>query len=193
MDDLSKFQKISSLARELMKHGQAQTMDEAMKLATQQVESGNIPVYMEGSAPAKIEAIPEVPEEIKLVKPSEAPNDAIIEQIEKLISGQQTTLSRMTGVVNAHTSQIQATSAQITQLLAEISQLREDVKKIKESPVAPALPKRDAVQGQTQFKPGSEIPSTSVRPTHEAPTSHARTGSFKPEDVSIEKFFSFRK
>lgn len=197
MDDFSKIQKINTVARELMRHNQASSMDQAIRMATTQVESGDIPQYLpgdssSGSMPAGTDQLPEMPE--SAVLPKEGTNDDIIRAVEALVAGQQTAVSRMTNVINAHTSQMQGISEKMNMIIAEIASFKDELRRLKENPVTqPAMKQRDTKEGQTQFKPGSEIPSTSVRPPPENTNSsgHARTGNFQPSDVSIEKFFYY--
>lgn len=196
VDDLSKFQKISNLARELMRHGQASTMDVAMKMAQQQVESGMVSefVAMKSAQPAApvADQLPEVKAEVKLQAPeADAGSADILRAVENLVSEQQSIISRMAGVINTHTNQMQAMSNKINGIIAEITSMKEELNKIKESPVAPSMKK--AQPGQTQFKP--EIVGAPPQSQQSAPpaagVSHARTGTYKPEDVSIEKFFYY--
>jgi hypothetical protein len=197
MDDFSNIQKINTIARELMRHNQASSMDEAIRMATSQVESGNIPQFLPSGGSSgghAAEHLPEMQESVMLPKEGVS-SDEIIRAVESLVAGQQTAVSRMTNVVNAHSGQIQLFSDKINGLIAEIASLKDELRKLKENPVMPPpMKQKDAKEGQTQFKPGMEIPSTSVRPPPEASGSgHARTGNFKPDDVSIEKFFYYGK
>jgi hypothetical protein len=200
MDDFSKIQKINTVARELMRHNQASSMDAAIRMATAQVESGDIPQYLPGGSssgnmPAGADQLPEMPESVALPKEGVSSED-IIRAVESLVAGQQTAVSRMTNVINAHTSQMQGISEKMNMIIAEIASFKDELRRLKENPVTqPPMKQRDAKEGQTQFKPGSEIPSTSVRPPVESNSAsgHARTGNFKPDDVSIEKFFYYGK
>jgi hypothetical protein len=197
MDDLSKLQKISNLARELMRHGQAQTMDIAMKLAKQQLESGTVSEYVSapGAAPAAsiqpAAPLPEVAAEVSLPKQEGASSEDIVRAVENLVGEQQTVLSRMTNVVNSHTNQFQGLSSSISELgakmngiIAEIASLKQEIGRLKESPVTPPLRPKEAKQGQTQFKEPSTAPAGGEGP-------HVRSGKYTPDDVSIEKFFYY--
>ncbi len=189
MDDISKFQKISNLARELMKHGQSTTMDDAMRKAAQQVESGAADL-VSPAVTMQAESLPPVQESFTVS--SNVPQDELMREFEKLVGQQQTTLSKMTSIVNVHGEQMRDLSLKIMSMLTDLADLKEQVKNLKENPVvSPPLKNKDAKEGQTQFKPGSEIPSHSVRPQPTTSTAHARSGSYKSEDVSIEKFFYF--
>jgi len=192
MDDISKYQKINNLARELMRHGQASSMDEAIRKAAQQVESGAADMFKTVSSTVSAESIPEMQESVVLPSHEGASNDDILRQLEQLIGTQQTAVSRMTGIVNTHSSQIQDMTLKMMSLISEITELKEELRKVKDNPVAPASVRpKDVRDGQTQFKPGAEIPSNSVRPKPDASGGHARSGNYKSEDVSIEKFFYF--
>jgi len=197
MDDLSKLQKISNLARELMRHGQAQTMDIAMKMAKQQLESGMVSEYVSvpGGAPATsaptAAPLPEVSAEVSIPMQEGTSNEEIVRAVEKLVGEQQTVLSRMTTVVNSHTNQFQGfnsklneLSAQITSIIAEISSMKQEMSRMKENPVTSPLKPKEMKQGQTQFKEPSAAPQGSEG-------GHVRTGKYNPDDVSIEKFFYY--
>ena len=193
MDDISLFQKVSNLARELMKHGQAQTMDEAMRMAKQQLESGLVSefVAMKAAAPAPTiaEQLPEVKAEVKLQAPSGDVSSAdIMRAVEQLVSEQQSIISRMAGIINTHTNQMQTMSNKINGIIAELTAMKEEIKQIKESPLSPAKQKA-APAGQTQFKP--EAAPAPAQSGFNSGVGHARSGNYKPEDVSIEKFFYY--
>jgi DNA polymerase III gamma/tau subunit len=258
MDDISKLQKINSIARELIKHGQATSMDEAMKIAIKQVDSGDILSAPAASASAVEAALqdteeqtaqtpeedmraetsgpePEIssepaesttpadtplsadtslPEAPEPPKEPEAPVQETVEQqetessieqetgqdkaaaLEKLFTGQQSILSSLTTTVNNQAKQIEDVTNKINALISEISGLKEELRKIKESPVTSApLPKKEAKQGQTQFKTEA-APAPAPAPEPEKKTEgggHARSGDYKPEDVSVEKFFYYGK
>jgi septal ring factor EnvC (AmiA/AmiB activator) len=191
MDDFSKLQKINSLARELMKHGQASTMDIAMKMAKQQIDSGMVSEFVPGSAPAPASAVlsaAPLPEVSEAAIPQGASSEEIVHAVERLVGEQQTVLSRMTNVVNSHTNQLQSVNTRINEMtanlnsiIAEISMLKGEVAKLKESPVTPPMRPKEAKQGQTQFK----------EPAAGEGGSHVRTGRYNPDDVSIEKFFYY--
>ncbi|MBN1544515.1 hypothetical protein JW898_03570 [Candidatus Woesearchaeota archaeon] len=192
MNDTSNIQKINSLARELMKHGQASSMDQAISLATERVNSGDIPEYLpQGGQASKEPAkpLPEMSESAELPKGDVSTED-IIAAVERLVSAQQTAVSRMTNVVNQHTSQMQDFSSKINTLIAEITTLRQEVEKLKQSPVAPSLRPKDAGSGQTQFKQEAAPPRPAPEQKKDG-SGHARSGNYKPEDVSIEKFFYY--
>ncbi len=77
----------------------------------------------------------------------------------------------------------------INGLIAEITSLKQTVEMLQNSPVTPPLKHKAAESGQTQFKQESSPAPTEQKPV--AGNNHARTGNFKPEDVSVEKFFYY--
>ena len=198
MVDFSKLQKISSLARELMKHGQASSMDEAMRQASQQVESGNVPEFVEtpNNVPPVSSSEPtpviETPVTVEMPRHEEGQDHSeVFRKFEEILSRQQTTLAKISTIANVHTNQlteVASMTSKFNSLVAEITQLKEEVRKLKESPVMPS-PGR---AGQTSFKPSSSNPSpSSSAPAEKKPdgTGHARSGNYNPGDVSIEKMF----
>jgi len=192
MDDLSKFQKMSNLARELMKHGQAVTMDQAMSMAKQQIEAGMVSEFVPSAPSAPVaEQLPEVRTEVKLAAPTgDVASSEIMRAVEQLVSEQQSIIARMAGIINTHTNQMQTMSGKINGIIAEITSMKEELKGMKESPISQS-PKRTIQQGQTQFKPEVSQAAASAPAAASTGSGHARTGNFKPEDVSIEKFFYY--
>ncbi|HII71985.1 TPA: hypothetical protein HA265_04490 [Candidatus Woesearchaeota archaeon] len=205
MVDFSKLQKISNLARELMKHGQANSMDEAMRLASQQVESGNIPEYVDAPAPPPSSAGPKMAVEhidvpdLKMPEVKEGADQGdMVRQLQEIVNRQQSTIAKLSTIINVHTNQLTELGQagdKFNRLVAEISEIKSDLKKLKESPVMPS----PGSKGQTSFKPSSpQMPQPPEGGRVEeikksAPTSsgHARSGNYQSEDVSIEKFFYY--
>ncbi len=216
MVDFSKLQKISNIARELMKHGQANSMDEAMRIASEQVENGTVPEYME-TTPATPTASIEVPTmesvsndnvsndnvsndnvssenasaEVQ-VEQTVAPADADLQRVTHIINQQQSTIAKLSTVLNVHTNQLNEVAGlktKFNQLLKELTELKEEVGKIKRSPMTPA----PSASGQTTFKaPKTAAPEQPASPpTKPQGTGHARSGNYVSDDVSIEKFFYF--
>jgi len=182
MDDASKLQRINNLARELMKHGQARSMEEAVHKATQQVESGSAmpapepPIFpapepaIEPEQPRVSEAIPEPPATpAQPAQPGQIPREVVM------------------ATLTDHTKKIEELNNKINRLIAELTELKEDIRKLKESPVTPPLKPKEAKQGQTQFKQAAP-PQPAEEKKKEG---HARTGNYKPDDVAIEKFFYY--
>lgn len=215
MDDVSKIQQINNLARELMKHGQAKSMDEAISMAQSQVESGQQPappVTMpeapspdapvvnspeQPAAPAEEPLAPapeQVPENIE-APAADMPNDEKVSALQDVLDRQQSTLSSVTGTINAYHKQFEMMNNKINGLIAEIASLKQAVEKLANSPVTPPLKPKQADAGQTQFKPeNAPAPAPAPQPApQQQPTGggHARTGNFKSDDVSIEKFFYY--
>lgn len=210
MDDISRIQKVNSLARELMKHGQASSMEQAIRLAMQQVESGasdfmsNIqscqipePPSPGGficsqdvfsAAASSAAAFPAVDQPV--TAPASSAEFDNFHALHNLVSKQQNVVGSMANAVNYQAKQISDINNKINILITEISALKEEIKKLKDSPVTPPLKQKDAKEGQTQFK--QEIPTPPSPPHGQQPMSgHVRSGNYKPDDVSIEKFFYF--
>jgi hypothetical protein len=206
MDDVSKIQKINNLARELMKHGQANSMEDAMRMASEQVESGSAPQdSAERVDPSEIE-MPEATASEGTAEPVQevqAESAGAVEEVqaeapavenaavESVAASQPAESSADDDVMR----KLEELSAKLTSVIAEVVSLKEDVRKLKESPVTPPLPKKEAKEGQTQFKQEG-TPAAAPEPKKEekpAGEGHVRSGKYNPEDVSIEKFFYYGK
>ncbi len=203
MDDISKLQKINQVARELMKHGQAQSMDEAVKKATAQVEGGSVLQQAPVQPAVEMPEAPE-PEEEQTHEDDQmsegTPEPEPAAQVEmprmeggadmsRIIDQQQSIISSMTNAVNAHSRQMDDMNNKINGLIAELTSMKSELQTMKESPVSPPMKKRDAEHGQTQFKQEAAQPAEGEKkPKGEG---HARTGNYNPDDVSIEKFFYY--
>lgn len=185
MDDISKLQKINNIARELMKHGQVQSMEEAVRKATEQIDGGSVfePVPTPETPAPVTEPLSVVEEHTE----AESDGDRLL-AINNLVSQQQTILSKMTNAVNAHTQQLSAIEGKINGLIAELTTIKSEIETIKESPVSPPMKKKDSEQGQTQFKQESPSPQSTAGNKPDG-SGHARTGNYNPEDVSIDKVF----
>lgn len=192
MYDASKVQKINSIARELINKGQATSMDQAIKIATQQVDSGQ---FAMPAAPSPVETLPEVPEKSEVsVEISDGEGSVAgdaLRALQRMLSEQQTAVSRMTNAVNAHSNQFNDINNKINSLIAGMTALQQEIQKLKSSPVAPPMKPKDAQSGQTQFK--QDAPSAAPAPAQkpQSGSGHARTGNYNPDDVSIEKFFYY--
>lgn len=179
MDDVSKLQKINSVARELMKHGQASSMDEAVRKATLQVESGSVLVQQQMQEQAPVQ-MPEQQQE-EYTEPEYAPEIRAEQPVERPQPASQSPdvaqkLAEMDNKIN--------------RLIAEMTALKDEFRKLKESPVTPPMRQKDAKQGQTQFKQDT-APSQQPKQEEKKSEGHARSGNYKPDDVSIEKFFYY--
>ena len=129
----------------------------------------------------------EIPEKMDAPSP-EAESDEKIRSLQDILDKQQTALSAVTGTINAHHRQFEQVNSKINTLIAEISSLKQTIERLQNSPVTPPLKTRQAEAGQTQFKQES---SPEMSPRQQSSSGHARTGNFKSDDVSIEKFFYY--
>lgn len=225
MTDASKIQQMNNLARELMKHGQASTMEEAMQKAQAQLSENPgdsnrepaPPVSMETpstEASAEENTTQELPaEDTENGQPeteqttvssqqadssdeqsqnSEEVGDLDMQKLDELnnlVSQQQTTISNLTNTVQSNTQNIAQFDSKVNQLIADLAQVKDKLTKLLDSPVTPPLKKDEAAAGQTQIKPDpSAQPNASSQPKQDA-SGHARSGNYKPDDVSIEKMF----
>ncbi|MBW2997218.1 hypothetical protein KY349_02660 [Candidatus Woesearchaeota archaeon] len=204
MDDVSKLQKINSVARELMKHGQASSMEEAVQKATQQVESGGVleqqPMQEQPAeqqpeeAPAPEMQGEEQPQEqeveVQQAEPEPAPEPApeMHEEQHSEPVEQPQPEAQSTDVAQ----RLAEMDNKINGLIAEMTALKDEIRRLKESPVTPPLKPKQAKEGQTQFK---QDPAPPPPPKQEGEENkgegHARSGHYKPGDVSVEKFFYY--
>ncbi|NQU78312.1 hypothetical protein HQ545_00940 [Candidatus Woesearchaeota archaeon] len=206
MDDVSKIQQINNLARELMKHGQAGSMEQAIQLATQQVEGGAVPVQEQQNTevvqelqPVEHHEIPPVQEQ-QMPEPQHSPQTEHLseqqestteccsdkQKIESLIKEQQNSMNNLTDAINKDREHIKSVEQKINGIIADMSNIKQQLEKMSNSPVTPPMKPKDVNQGQTQFK-GERTPP----PVEKKPEPHARSGNYQPEDVSIEKIFYY--
>ncbi len=198
MVDFSKLQKISNLARELMKHGQASSMEQAMKMASEQIESGNVPEYVSAEpAQSKESETIEVQEEVSMPEiDDDTDHMELFKKLEEIVSRQQSTIAKLSTIANVHTNQLSdltEMSGRFNSLVNDLTQLKEKVQKLEESPVMPK--KKEG--GQTTFKPttppAQQAPESAEQsaPAQPKGDGHARSGNYQSDDVSIEKFFYY--
>lgn len=204
MDDISKLQKINQVARELMKHGQAHSMDEAVKKATAQVEGESVLQQVPVQPVAEMPEAPEpegeaIQQEDQVADGASEPEPAAqvempsVEEgadVSRIVDQQQSILSSMTNAVNAHSRQMDDMNNKINGLIAELTSMKSELQKMKESPVSPPMKKKDIDHGQTQFKQDAAQPPVGSEKKSEG-GGHVRTGNYDPGDVSVEKFFYY--
>ncbi|MFC1723265.1 hypothetical protein ACFL0V_03940 [Nanoarchaeota archaeon] len=196
MVDFSKLQKISNLARELMKLGQASSMDEAMKLASHQIESGTVPEALDvgpttplhNTEPQTESEQVQVTESIHL--PESDNQNELVTKMQEIINNQQASIAKLSTILNVHTNQLKesVSNQKFNQLVNEITTLKDRVRKLQESPTMPAPQKKT---GQTQFKPANPPETSQPEQPKQDSSGHARSGNYKSDDVSIEKFFYY--
>ena len=89
-------------------------------------------------------------------------------------------MEELTHIVNAQATQLERVSSKMNEMIKEMNEMREKVDKLNRptAPIPAAEPDKDG-DVQTKFKP----------PQTDEKKSHARTGAYKPEDVSVDKFF----
>ena len=198
MDDISKLQKINSVARELMKHGQASSMDEAVQKATQQIESGSVleqqPMQEQAQAqeqPMEQQQEPAQEQAVEEARPESAPEPEPAPDMQEHPAEQVMEQPQPEAQSPDVAQKLAEMDNKINGLIAEMTVLKDEFRKLKESPVTPPLKPKQAKEGQTQFKQESQ-PAPAPKPaTEERSEGHARSGKYKPDDVSIEKFFYY--
>lgn len=189
--DIEKIQKVNALARELMKHGQARSMDEAVMLAEKQLggtsnvepRPGLVTGYGDGNQANPVDSVRTAPASQKTapasysapVKESVADNRSHDEQ-----SYDRIAFRKLSQQVEQQAGELKAIRMKMNELITEFNSIQEKAKQKAASPVASqhemsrAHPKNP---DQTQFKP---VPKKEP---------HARSGNYTPADVNIEKIF----
>ncbi|MFC1742247.1 hypothetical protein ACFL3V_06960 [Nanoarchaeota archaeon] len=220
MDDVSKLQKINNLARELMSHGQASSMEEATRIAVQQIEgegmaagSGEVAAEapaVEGmpEAPAPAEGVPEVPaaegasdapvveqleevsENVDMPRPEDVSSEDLMHRFQDVVSSQQSAVSRMTNVINAQGKRMDDLNNKVNSLIAEIASLKDELRKVKENPVV-APPLKPKAAKEGQTQFKESQPAPTPEQKHPDASGHARSGNYKPEDVAVDKVFYY--
>ncbi|MBW2967166.1 hypothetical protein KY362_01630 [Candidatus Woesearchaeota archaeon] len=200
MDDVSRFQKITNIARELLDKGQAQNMQGAMRLAEKQLNAGEGAAH---PAPEPIQpaetAAPEqtAPAEYPTPRPAaprQAPDPVASPAQNPDELGQiHVKMNKIIETVNAQTSQIQKFENKINSIIADLAAMKDEIRRLKENPVtAPPLKPKQASAGQTQFKEESKPATASAEvKSSGSGVGHVRSGNYGSDDVSIEKFFYY--
>ena len=165
--DIDKLQRINTLARELMKHGMAGSMDEAVRMAEE-----------------KINGAPEV-SRIK-----EAMSDDMISQTQVSQSSDNLApkekdaieLKKLKSALDSQSDMINSMAGKINEMVTEFNKLNQEINRLKtiQVPSTPAVQEKKTQKGtQTQFRPQAE----------EKKEGHARSGNYNSNDVSVEKIF----
>jgi hypothetical protein len=164
--DIDRLQKINALAREYVKHGMATSMDEAVRMAEDKFRDAfgerlPNPAAMKAEKQAAQQAAQQASQQ-----PQASSN---------IDDKSRSVVSELTNIVEAQAKQIELISAKMNEMIKEINDMKEQVEKASKPFTVP----QTGADGQTQFK----------KPQAEAPKNHARTGNYKPGDISVEKFF----
>ncbi|MFQ5474229.1 MAG: hypothetical protein ACE5DM_00165 [Candidatus Nanoarchaeia archaeon] len=157
--DVEKLQRINNLARELMKHGMAGSMDAAVRIAEQ-----------------KIQGTPEVSNIKKTMSSDMTAQSQIAQSQDNHTPPQQDRieLHKLRSRLDEQAQMIQAMGSKINELISEYNTLKQAVNRVNaiKVPSAPA-------DTQTQIREQHV----------EKKLPHARSGNYKSDDVSIEKIF----
>ena len=197
MNDASRIQQINNMARELMKHGQASTMDDAMKKAQAQLNGqpgGRIPAPAVSLSNPSSEAPKNFSSDSHLAGADISQNgsgssdaccdDAMKNQVMDTISKHQTTLSHIVNTVNMHSESIEKFDAKLNSLIQDIADLKQKVQRLGQRPADP--------QPVKEAGPAVNVQTAPEQKSQQAQSGgHVRSGNYKSDDVSIEKFFYF--
>ena len=163
--DVERVQKISKLAQELVSHGMA----EDMIAATQQAEQ------MMGKTNDAI--IPRTNSDVNTENVSPSSTSTINDDNELMLK-----LRKINYQMNEQAGEIKNLKEQLFQVTKDLTELRQ-TKHIIEKPCD---------KPQTTLHPTTPVeeqPQTIVTTPNNSKGSHARTGDYKPGDVSVEKYF----
>lgn len=184
------YQKITNLARELLRHGEAKSMDEAVRIAEAQYRQN--PGVFDAQASEQATS-PQVMIEEPIVHSVASVNDT-----DGLAQENAMLLRKLQYVTANHTQKIEELDKKLMRMLTDMAEMRDAMRKTAESPImvprtAAKTEAADDGSQQAQLK-SKHVPIIGAPAGYEAsvkPRSHARTGNFKPDDVNIEKFFYF--
>lgn len=177
MNDISKIQQVNSIARELIKHGQASSMEEATKLALQQVESGSQAVVSPAppvslDSPDSSAPVPEPAPEPSPVEPvkAEAPQPAA-----GSLSDQESAQKAMQGLLDNIEQQGSGSSESVQKLSL-------DNPEVAKEPEAAAEPEAEPEQEAAEEQP--ETVSEPVPAPEPTPVETIQTVTDAGTDVS---------
>ena len=205
--DINKVRQINDLARDLIRHGIAKSMNEAVVMAEKQLSSAakgtDLPLKSESE-----EDVQDVTQELESQETPTEPVEAseqtavaesveesgaleqseVVEQTESVESpesqeGSDMIFKTTVAIVNAHSERLTTTEKKIEDLTNQIKMLREEMTRLSKSPVEVLKTEKadeEPEAAQTTFKPQPEPQKTEPNP---------RSGDFTSDDVDIEKFF----
>jgi len=166
--DVDQLQKINNLARELMKHGMAESMDEAVRIAEEKIKgkaqvseikervSGDLLTQSQVATSAD-DATPKANEALEIRK------------LKVALEDQAKTLGDVGGKIN--------------ELISGFNDLQQEINRLKTIQVPASASTDDKGKPtQTQFRP---------QPEEKKKEGHARTGNYNPDDVSVEDVFYY--
>ncbi|MBI5398328.1 hypothetical protein HZB03_02590 [Candidatus Woesearchaeota archaeon] len=188
MNSIESYQKITNLARELMRHGEAKSMNEAVRIAEAQYRS-NPAVFDTDTIP--VESASASGQE--LVQEQMVQSVASVTDTSGLMQENAMLLHKLQFVTANHTQEIDELNRKVLRLIQEMAEVREAARKAAESPIVMPRAKDDQAGQQAQLK-ANAVPIIGAPAGFEyqaKPKSHARTGNYNPDDVNIEKFFYF--
>ncbi|MFC1753313.1 hypothetical protein ACFL96_07970 [Thermoproteota archaeon] len=165
--DVDKLQRINNLARELMKHGMAGSMDEAVRIAEEKIQGAPEVSALKDGVSEDMLSQSQVSQSIE--NPAPAPqvqDDMDMRKIKNALDEQARHMSVM--------------SEKINELISEFNSLQQEINRLKTIQV-PAKPEEQKTGTQTQFRPQQE----------EKKEPHAKVGDYKPDDVAVDKIFYY--
>lgn len=167
MGYIEDIQKINKLARELMNHGIAKSLDDAVKQAREMLKDGHNTSILHKSVDVDTGAIQE---EIKL--PDQVKEESEMTWQEAMKKNNEYVVKELKDAENG----LRMFSQQIVDLQNEFTAYKKEMnRKISQ------LENRPAASAPLQQGPAPQSQSAG----------HAKTGNSKPEEVSIEKMFYF--
>ncbi len=167
--DIERVQKIGKLAQELVSHGMAEDMTVATKQAEQMMGKTNESIPTAGSSSTSS------------ISPT-----STIENTDNNDNELTLKLRKMNYQMNEQASEIKNLKEQLFQVTKDLTEMK-NTKHIIEKPCD---------KPQTTLSPEAEkpaepqvAPAQHSNPNNSGQGSHARTGEYKPGDVSVEKYF----
>ncbi|MBT7902852.1 hypothetical protein HN587_03240 [Candidatus Woesearchaeota archaeon] len=190
--DIDKVKQINDLARDLLRHGMAKSMSEAVTMAERQISAqgtgGDLkdlrsettinvsPASTPNSTPGSLTPETTTPTQQGFSQPQPTPSAPPQNQEHSLI------LKTTVGMVNTHATRLESMQNRIDQLDSQIRVMREELSRINNNPVQvlKTEQKNEHETAQTTFKPQPKPPEKKPSP---------RSGNYEPGDVSIEEIF----
>ncbi len=179
--NVEKLQRMNELARELKEHGLANSMDDAYTQADSIVGQGAY-IQVRSVAPER------APQALSLVEERQAQNH-IVELKEKL-DGQNSKIEQMNSVMMKMQEVMNDMISEMLKL-KEQRAIQNTVVEVESKPIAPAAEAPLLREIPKAIEP-AQAPGHSSRGMYAEKSDanhHPRQGQYKPDDVSIEKFF----
>ncbi|RME78034.1 hypothetical protein D6774_02385 [Candidatus Woesearchaeota archaeon] len=169
--DIEKLQRVTTLAKEFMHHGMAQSMDDAVTMAEKQIYGTQSVTQIKQGLQSSV-----------VLQEEESSMIVALRKLERVNQTQQRDIASMQQKMNEMIQVINNLESQLNKLKQR--PLEQKAQQVIKETVQAQQPQQDQTVAQ-------EEPASQQAEVPRATQGHARSGNFTSNDVSIEKMFYF--